>query len=403
MSELTTFDLSAQQDEALGQVRAWLGGRGGQIFRLFGYAGTGKTTMARLLSEDVRGEVRFAAYTGKAASVMRARGCAGATTLHRLIYNPGDKSKARLRELQEELSELPPEERAGSRAAEKIRHKIREEEERLRQPAFSLNPDSELRRAKLLVVDEGSMVDQRLGTDVLSFGVPVLVLGDPAQLPPIKGGGFFTGGAPDYLLTEIHRQAEGSPIIELATRVRQGDGIPLGRYGDSLVTDERPTPEQVRRHDQVLVGKNATRRACNARYRKLLGYEKWQPQPGDRLVCLRNNHDVGLLNGTLWDVAAVGEFEDGFDQLMLDLRGEDGQQVSTFAYTHHFRGQELPWFERDADEFDYGYAMTVHKAQGSQWSSVMVFDESWVFRNTSRNWLYTAITRAAERVTIVRR
>ena len=57
------------------------------------------------------------------------------------------------------------------------------------------------------------MVDEDLGRDLLSFGKPVLVLGDPAQLPPVKGGGFFTEAEPDVMLTEVHRQAADNPII----------------------------------------------------------------------------------------------------------------------------------------------------------------------------------------------
>ena len=57
---------------------------------------------------------------------------------------------------------------------------------------------------------------------------------------------------------------------------------------------------------------------------------------------------------------------------------------------------------RESDEFDYGYALTVHKAQGSQWDDVLLFDESYAFREHRARWLYTGLTRAAKRLTIVR-
>src|SRR5262249_42181010 len=152
-----------------------------QIFRLFGYAGTGKTTLARHLAEDVDGKVAYAAFTGKAALVMRRKGCAGASTIHSLIYRPRD---------------------SGEEA-----------------PSFELWDGAPASRAELIVIDECSMVDPDLGRALLSFGVPVLVLGDPAQLPPIQGGGFFTDAEPDAMLTEVHRQAADDPIIHLSMAV----------------------------------------------------------------------------------------------------------------------------------------------------------------------------------------
>uniref|UniRef100_UPI0035D076B3 ATP-binding domain-containing protein n=1 Tax=Bartonella sp. MU70NMGDW TaxID=3243561 RepID=UPI0035D076B3 len=65
--------------------------------------------------------------------------------------------------------------------------------------------------------------------------------------------------------------------------------------------------------------------------------------------------------------------------------------------------QEISWqLKKRYDDFDYGYALTVHKAQGSQWNNVVLFDESFAFREMYARWLYTGITRAAERLMIVR-
>src|SRR6188508_3047527 len=80
---------SPEQDAALKAVADWLKIKPGSrapVFRLFGYAGTGKTTLARHIAEGVDGKVLFAAFTGKAAQVMRNKGCAGASTIHSLIY-----------------------------------------------------------------------------------------------------------------------------------------------------------------------------------------------------------------------------------------------------------------------------------------------------------------------------
>src|SRR3984893_10695289 len=183
-----------QQDAALSAVADWLKAKPGQtgtppLFRLFGYAGTGKTTLARHLAEDVDGKVLYAAFTGKAALVMRRKGCEGASTIHSMIYKP-----------------------------------IERETET---PTFELWDDAPIASARLIVIDECSMVDAELGRDLMSFGVPVLVLGDPAQLPPIQGGGFFTEAEPNVMLTEVHRQARDNPIIRLSMHVRAGEQLAI--------------------------------------------------------------------------------------------------------------------------------------------------------------------------------
>lgn len=397
------MDWSPKQQAALKAVEEWMAKPGqNKLFKLFGYAGTGKTTMAMDLAARCGGQAFFAAFTGKAASVMRAKGCPNASTIHRLIYKPQPKSELRLIELRGHLEELRGQTPINQAAVEKTLKEIKDIELDLKRPAFTLNFDSDLRDGKLLVVDECSMVNEEIGRDLMSFGVPILVLGDPAQLPPVGGGGFFTDGAPDILLTEIHRQAQDSPIIRLATAVREGRGIQVGEYGDSrVVRRNQLDPSNVMEHDQILVGRNATRKACNARARELLGYTEHLPQVDDKLVCLRNDHKIGLLNGELWDTLHSVVIDK--DTLGLTVQNQDSeQQLNLEVHRHHFEGRELGYWEKlQAHEFDFGYALTTHKAQGSQWDSVLVFDESGCFRQDRRKWLYTAITRAAERVTVV--
>ena len=200
------------QQQALTVVAEWLRSKPGsngapQVFRLFGYAGTGKTTLARHIADEADGEVKFAAFTGKAASVMRGKGCRGASTIHSLIY--------RARESGEEI------------------------------PNFDLWDEAPASKAELIIIDECSMVDAELGRDLLSFGVPVLVLGDPAQLPPIQGGGFFTEAEPDAMLTEVHRQAQDDPIVRLSMQVREGQRLTVGEYGKtSVVTKDAFDPQR---------------------------------------------------------------------------------------------------------------------------------------------------------------
>ncbi len=366
-------NFSPQQDAALTAVARWLKSRPGkgdtpQVFRLFGYAGTGKTTLARHLAEAVDGKVTYAAFTGKAALVLRSKGCDGASTIHSLIYRSrGENEEA---------------------------------------PTFTLNPDGAASKAKLIVIDECSMVDEELGRDLLSFGVPVLVLGDPAQLPPVKGGGFFTEAEPDAMLTEIHRQEADDPIVHLAMAVREGGRLSVGDHGTSrVIRRDAVDREAVLEADQVLVGLNKTRRLYNTRLRELLGRTSNMPVAGDKLVCLRNDRKKGLLNGGLWTIA---ELKTSKSQLVtMRITPEEdpsAKPVKVSVFPNYFEGTEdtLPYeLRRHGDEFDYGYALTVHKAQGSQWDNVYLFDESYAFREHRARWLYTALTRAAKQVTVV--
>lgn len=406
------MDWSPKQDAALLAVGEWLANPNRQpLFRLFGYAGTGKTTLARHFAEGCGGLVLFAAFTGKAASVMRANGCVSADTIHRLIYKPQPKSEVRMLELNGRIAELetelrnamPDEERElKSEQLQEAKAEKKALSEDLKKPSFVLNFDSLVKEAKLLIVDECSMVNEEMGRDLLSFGTPILVLGDPAQLPPVGGAGYFTKDQPDVMLTEIHRQAQDSPIIRLATAIRKGDEIPTGKHGESLVVHRRDLdPESVMAHDQMLVGRNATRKSYNARVRERLGRSSHLPEPPDKLVCLRNDHKVGLLNGEIW-ITEEGTIVDNDEMALLIRNEENGTVLACDAHRHPFEGRELEYFERlRAQEFDYGYALTCHKAQGSQWPSVILFDESGCFRKDRKRWLYTAVTRAADRVTVV--
>jgi exodeoxyribonuclease-5 len=341
--------------------------------------------------------------------VLRKKGCHGASTIHSLIYRPKDKSREHLRALEKQYAEL---QEKGGPAAEIAKLEIEMERERqnLARPAFSLNEESELREASLVIVDECSMVDEQMAQDLLYFGVPLLVLGDPAQLPPVAGFGYFTDARPDFMLTDVKRQALDNPILQLATTVREGDRIATGTYGESVVLPygSKLTPELALGFEQIIVGKNATRRAINNRCRSLLGRTQELPQAGDKLVCLRNNHDLGVLNGTLWNTQVAVPVYDGkgdVEHVTLEITSMDEPQrpaIDLNAHPHPFRGEDVPLFlKREAQEFDYGYALTCHKSQGSQWDNVLVLDESHVFRKEAARWLYTAITRAAERITII--
>lgn len=363
---------SPQQSAALKAVDKWFyqESKKKPIFRVFGYAGTGKTTLARHFAENIDGEVCYAAFTGKAALMMRKNGCVDARTIHSLIY---------LAEVDNNTGEVH----------------------------FRLNKaQSALNNAALLIVDECSMVDETIARDLLSFRKPILVLGDPAQLPPVAGAGFFTEAEPDVMLTEIHRQAAENPIIYLANQVRQGIYPDFGEYGDSRILSKISSQDALDA-DQILVGRNVTRDDMNRRVRKLLKLEPDAPQIKDKLICLKNDRDLGIFNGGLFTISQILTSKYKTNFIHMQLQSDDDEAMPTMVKVHKsLFMDDVPkpdWKTlKGSQEFDYGYAITVHKSQGSQWNNVLVYDESWCFRDMWQRWLYTSITRAAEKITLVK-
>lgn len=380
--------LAPQQAEALALIDLWYRDPSRQVFYLAGYAGTGKSTMARKVYDIVRKvkgrrpRIEIATYTGKAALVLKTKGWALARTIHSLIY------------------------------------KLDEQEGDDGEPVFILNRESDLYDADLLIIDEVSMVGQEVGADLVSFGKKILVLGDPGQLPPIDGAGYFTAGQPDFLLTEIHRQALDSPIIRWATAVRTGRGLSGLNWseGDSQVMKRAFTAKGSKpplhlystfgvAANQTICGLNATRHVFNAKLRQLEmpGCPAGQPIVGDKLICLKNNHEKGLLNGGMWKVESTPELMDRAWRMEVTSLDLEGVQCEINVPMEFFTGtagdlQKSDLFEKD--QFDFGYAITCHKSQGSQWDKVFIYNENWAFRENAARWLYTAITRAAKSVVI---
>ena len=428
------IEWSSQQVHALECADRWFNSQPDQqVFRLWGCAGTGKTTLAKELARKAKKPL-FATFTGKAAHVLRTKECP-AQTIHSLIYQivddgAGDGASL-VNELKEIIAELMAERETELRAEagdepiaphrvaamraevdknrrvvdlrERIAEAARPDKHRMR---WCLRTETPLTDSDLLILDECSMVDADMAEDLMSFGVKILVLGDPGQLPPIRGsGGYFTSGKPDVLLDQIHRQAEGDPIIDLATRVRTGLPLHHGTYGKSRVIRWADIkPEDALAADQIICGTNAKRRSVNKRMRELKNLTGQYPVPGDRLICLRNDKEAALLNGSMWMTRGCTVLDQTEHELSLDIEPLDGiGSVCTVpAHGHYFLGQEpRPWEIKDRQCFDFGYAITCHKAQGSQWDNVLVLDESSSFRQDASRWLYTAITRAAKSVTVV--
>ncbi|WBU27523.1 AAA family ATPase [Rhodopseudomonas palustris] len=368
---------SAQQEKALKAARAWYRKKNGpQVFRLFGFAGTGKTTLSREIEAIVRergadkkGDVLYGAFTGKASLVMRQKGCRGASTIHSMIYR-----------LDEETAGIPQ---------------------------FVLNEHSDVRDAKLVIIDECSMVGAELAHDLLSFGTKVLVLGDPAQLPPVKDAGYFTNAAPDFMLTEVHRQARDNPIIRISMDIREGRELEVGDHGACKVIPRgQLDPQKAISTDMLLVGKNQTRTSCNRRHRELNKIDSPIPVPGERLVCLKNDRALHLFNGGIWSTVEIKKANAAAVRMIVapEDAGDTARSAEVTVHPYFFEGREGELSHDELlgfQQFTFGYALTVHKSQGSQWNDVVLFDESAVFRQERSRWLYTGVTRAAETLTVV--
>jgi exodeoxyribonuclease V len=435
MTDITLTDTQAQ---VIKQIKNWYQKRTKeqQIFKLFGFAGTGKTTITKLAIQElglsldsIVGDVKFCAFTGKAALVMRRSGTP-AQTIHSLIYSVKEATEAEIAALKDKIETKKDEAMSlhgGERfAADRVIRDLEIKLKKARQPQFGLNLESPLRDAKLLVLDECSMLNAEIAADLLSFGKPMLVLGDPGQLPPIKGEGAFTNGEPDVMLTEIHRQAAESPIIRLATMARRGERIPYGEHGTGDSAAWKLRKDQIDPAallaGQVICGRNATRLALNTALRRAAGFDADNPIPSgpqEKVICLKNRNDIGLINGCfleLSDIGTLGEVsfravvktEDGEYPAGVDLLGNNEFMD---IYSGHFEDHvNLDTERADRDwrrkkglvEATFGWVITCHKAQGSAFDPTIIYDDHLSrTEDDRRRWMYTGITRAVEKLLIL--
>jgi exodeoxyribonuclease-5 len=431
---MTEFTPSSTQAAAIRAIKEWFETRTHEqpVFRLFGHAGSGKSTVLKFALDDLglaphrsakdgpcTPGVVTATFTGKAALVLTRKGTP-ARTIHSLIYSVIEATEEEVEAAAKKVQEAEAAARklAGFErtAAEAGIEAMRQALSAMKHPRFALNPQSDAADAKLIVLDEVSMVGEEMARDLMSFGKPILVLGDPGQLPPIKGEGAFTRDDPDVMLTEIHRQAAESAIIRLATMARMGEPIGFGTFDAHVAKLHKGdiTPEQALRGGQLICGMNATRLQLNNAMRAAagLGGSTLPTGPGEKIICLKNQNDLGLINGmflTLEDIVDEGSLY--FSAVVTD---EDGRRVSPAGvngrpgrlrlYKGHFddhlafdrHRHDRDWREKKLlTEATFGWAITAHKAQGSQWENVIVWDDGLGRTELDRRrWLYTAITRA---------
>ena len=374
------LQLSPDQVEALERVRAWWEGEERQTFSLAGYAGTGKTTIIAEIIRAMEGSVAVAAPTGKAAQRLREKGV-DACTIHQLAYSfTGYDAHG--------------------------------------------NPDFDFtgirRKRCLVVVDEASMVNQRVHDDLVKEGYRMLFVGDHGQLAPV-GGDPGIMRRPDFALSQIHRQDDAG-LLDFAHALRAGDPLPEARGAvEKVWRDPRQEPEEVgaalRDADVVIAWRNATRHWLNHRIMQLRGLLpddlRYDPRDAGQavavlralghqwfpVVCLQNNYRLRAFNGQVFD-ACVESFVEGSTTAYGLLR-EEGCDDRTVAFDlAGFRMQKNARSELQGHVLvDFGCCLTAHKSQGSEWPWVCVWDDTNAGMEDRARWQYTAATRAKERLT----
>jgi exodeoxyribonuclease-5 len=364
-----------------------------------GYAGVGKSTLIRFIIAELnlpREHVAYIAYTGKAAQVLRNKGCPNAMTAHRLLYHSRPRDDGTFIHI----------------------------------PVESLAP------YKLIVVDEISMLPKRMWEQLLHYGVHVIALGDPGQLPPVAADNNAALDHPHVFLDEVMRQAAESEIIQLTMEIRDGKPLSFRSGSEVRVVDrtELLKPGFLFWGDQIICGKNDTRRFINNQMRESYWKDDFQKEPiiGDKLICLRNDWElinetgdalVNGLTGTLTDIryategreinpwmdrTPIIEFQPDventapFGGIEIDYKLlMTGESTVTRGYNSNWK--KIPKMYHP-HEFDYGYAITCHKSQGSEFDKVIVLEE--FLKSETREghvrWLYTAATRAAQKLIIVK-
>lgn len=376
-------ELSPDQDQAIERVLEWFHKTPDKRLSLAGFAGTGKTTIIVELLSRLFGKyiVAVCAPTGKAASVLRHKGVS-ATTLHKLVYAP-ETICNRCFQAVKPVKGFDGKARCPDCKTTTIKTKW------IRVPIIE---------ADLVIVDESSMLNQSMVEDVESLTSKILYVGDHGQLEPI-GDDPRIMRDPDIRLEQIHRQAAKSGIVQLAHHMRRG-GSPQsweGEYSDARVVGiEKLTPITLSRYDIILCGYNKTRKAVNAALRGHRGFTGPLPQIGERLICLQNDSDLGVFNGLL--VTVVGERK-SFEYPRYDLVDDAGNEyLDIQVHPEQFAEEKkLEYMTKGIGLFDYGYCLTVHKAQGSEWDSVAVIEQLARGWDPAR-WRYTAATRAAKRL-----
>lgn len=346
-------------------------------FFISGFAGTGKTTLLKFILDELNVPFQICTFTGKAAVNVKKKTGYPCKTIHSLLYTP-----------------------------------IIEEGRII---DWELNLFNQyIERSKLIIIDEISMVDKDIWTDLLKFCKPILVFGDLGQLPPVHGQPIFNNDNVDYVLNQIHRQALENPIIRLSVDVRNQCDIKYGNYNNQVLKISKKDflMDNLNKFEQVICGTNRTRNSANRYIREMLGFgDTIYPNDGEKIICLQNNRDMKVFNGQMFisggQAFNINEIKGTFNTYLKEEENDRFRAeifVDEFLINKDIR--EDRWkIQKNYPKIMqacYGYCITCHKSQGSEWNNVCVFDESDCFREDKWKWLYTAITRSKNKLVILK-
>jgi exodeoxyribonuclease V len=378
-----------------------------------GYAGTGKTHLISILRKELKTEnsnlrVAFCSFTGKAASVLRKKleeqnaiykgDYVG--TIHSLMYYP-------------------------KMQFDKLLNKFIIVGWKVKYNDKNFGDDYDM-----MIIDEASMISKSIWDDLMSLNTLVIAFGDHEQLPPVEDSFQYN---PTMFLKTIHRQALNSPIIQLSMNVRKNGFIPRNTIFSERVFKIPYYMSQCHKiidsvdfiNDDVIIlcGFNVSRCSLNKMIRTKLDFTIKEPYLSEKVICLKNNHSLKLMNGQIGKVLWVSPIENNLIKLLVEVDNEIYDccaNTATFGEAvYQFNNYDQSPRERykknsmkkkslelgfdQIDYFDYGYSTSVHKSQGSEWDKVIVIEQRskhWD-DNFYRRWLYTAVTRAKESLMIV--
>lgn len=344
---------------------------------LSGYAGTGKTTIARHIADlTAKHRAIFIAPTGKAASRLRLKGCTNARTMHQFAY------------------------------------KFVGEDEN-NEPVF-VGKGALDETPELIILDEASMVGFYQMQGLLQHNVPILNLGDIGQIPPVSDRPYCTEGNMDWLLDQIERNAGN--IVRACMFVRQGNALPLREYDDVAVRGGLPGDEDLRRaykDDGVLLCTyNSTRDRMNRRMRALHGFTSQFPEQGEKIMCTFNQHGKNFMNG---EQAILLDYETPHEEEYEEFPNDapESMKIAVVRSLTDGRTRRLAFnqdsfhtnedirkaAQRSYGGFDFGGCLTVHKSQGSEWDHVAVIEEDMPSLPFAKR-AYTAYSRAITRLEV---
>ena len=380
------MQLTSSQTAALESILAGVDA-GVPLLSLSGAAGTGKTTLIKVLADNLLG-AEVCTPTNKAAQVLNSKGIL-ATTFYKKFYVLEETVDGKPRFIS--CKKFQAENNGGL-------------------------PDGKMSHTPILIIDEASMVTSRMIHEMQRMCDTLILVGDHNQLPPVGDRdhpqGIFGSLKHTAELTEVMRQAEGSLILTLADALRRDDAS-VGKMLRHF-EPEGSFQDLVREGAQMIAFTNKERQRINHVCRRVLGFDQPVPMPGDRMV-VTNNFSEDFINGTVF---TVDHFDWDGKNALAEIR--IGGWTTTMNMVPFIKDQigsqrlvlEENFDPKDDDELrleaTFAYCLTAHKAQGSEWQDVVVFDQRSLIRKVAENdprgalspdefarrWTYTAITRA---------